>query len=208
MGIFRVTLGNVNVKATREYTKVVRAETEKRTRAALLDAADEAFLSGPWEQASLDAIAGAAGVTKQTLLRHFGSKDGLLEQVLLRSVDEVQQQRLSVPRDDIAGAVDNLLEHYEVRGGRAMRSSNLDLEGPLADLGRRARQFHYDWVELAFGTWLTGVGPAERRRLRAALIAVCDVQAWWILTHDLGLSRAEVRATLILTINRLLKEDQ
>lgn len=208
MGIFRVTLGNVNAKATREYTKVVRAETEKRTRAALLSAADEAFLSGPWEQASLDAIAGAAEVTKQTLLRHFGSKDGLLEQVLLRSVDEVQQQRLRVPRDDIAGAVDNLLEHYEVRGGRAMRSSNLDLEGPLADLGRRARQFHYDWVELAFGSWLTGVGTAERRRLRAALIAVCDVQAWWILTHDLGLSRAEVRATLILTINRLLKEDQ
>ena len=164
----------------------MRAEAEKRTRAALLDAADEAFLSGPWEQASLDAIAGAAGVTKQTLLRHFGSKDGLLEHVLLRAIDEVQTQRMSVPRDDIGGAVDNLLEHYEVRGGRAMRSSNLDLEGSLADLGRRARQFHYDWVELAFGTWLTAVGPAERRRLRAALIAVCDVQAWWILTHDLG----------------------
>jgi AcrR family transcriptional regulator len=188
--------------------KVARAEAEEQTRAALLDAADEAFLSGPWEDASLEAIARAAGVTKQTLLRHFGSKDGLLERVLLRAVDEVEKQRLSVPTNDVAGAVDNLLEHYEIRGGRAMRSSNLDMDGPLADLGRRARQFHYDWVELAFGAWLTAARPSERRRLRAALITVCDVQAWWILTHDLALSRAEVRATLILALNRLLGEDQ
>lgn len=193
----------------RGYVKVARAEAEEQTRAALLDAADEAFLSGPWEHASLHAIAGAAGVTKQTLLRHFGSKERLLERVLLRAVDEVEKQRLSVPTNDIAGAVDNLLEHYEIRGGRAMRSSNLDTDGPLADLGRRARQFHYDWVELAFGAWFSAVGSSERRRLRAALIAVCDVQAWWTLTHDLELSRAEVRATLILTINRLLLgEDQ
>jgi AcrR family transcriptional regulator len=194
--------------STRGYVKVARAETEEQTRAALLDAADEAFLSGPWEQASLEAIARAAGVTKQTLLRHFGAKDRLLEQVLRRAVDEVKKQRLSVPTNDVAGAVDNLLEHYEIRGGRAMRSSNLDMEGSLADLGRRARQFHYDWVELAFGAWLTAVRPSERRRLRAALIAVCDVQAWWILTHDLELSRAEVQATLILTINRLLGDEQ
>ncbi|MFZ0384267.1 MAG: helix-turn-helix domain-containing protein [Solirubrobacteraceae bacterium] len=194
--------------SARGYVKVARAEAEERTRAALLDAADEAFFSGPWEDASLDALARAAGVTKQTLLRHFGSKDRLLERVLLRAVDEVQKQRMSVPTNDIAGAVDNLMEHYEIVGGRAMRSSNLDMDGPLADLGRRAHQFDYDWVELAFGAWLTVVGPAERQRLRAALIAVCDVQAWWILRHDLELSRAEVRATLILTINRLLREDR
>jgi AcrR family transcriptional regulator len=147
-------------------------------------------------------------VTKQTLLRHFGSKERLLEQVMLRMVDEVEKQRLSVSTNDIAGAVDNLLEHYEIWGGRAMRSSNLDTDGSPADLGRRARQFHYHWVELAFGAWLIAVGPVERRRLHAALVAVCDVQAWWILTHDLELSRGEARATLILTINRLLGEDQ
>jgi len=192
----------------RGYVKVARAQAEEQTREALLAAADEAFLAGPWEHASLEAIARAAGVTKQTLLRHFGSKDRLLERVVLRAVEEVEKQRLSVPTNDIAGAVDNLLEHYEIRGGRAMRSSNLDLDGSLADLGRRARQFHYEWVELAFGAWLKAARPSERRRLHAALIAVCDVQAWWILTHDLELPRAEVRATLILTITRLLGEDQ
>jgi AcrR family transcriptional regulator len=185
--------------------KVARAQAEEQTRTALLDAADEAFLSGPWREVSLEAIARAAGVTKQTLLRHFGSKDSLLEQVLSRAVAEVEEQRLEAPTDSIAGAVDNLLDHYELRGGRAMRSSNLDMNGPLEDLGRRARQFHYDWVEHAFGAWLAAAKPTERGRLRAALIAVCDVQAWWILSHDLWLSRPEVRATLILTITRLLE---
>ncbi len=198
----------MNTRSGRGYVKVARAEAEEQTRAALLDAADQAFLSGPWEQASLEAIAGAAGVTKQTLLRHFGSKNGLLEQTLLRAFDEVEEQRFGVPTNDIAGAVENLLEHYEIRGGRAMRSSNLDMEGPLADLGRRARQFHYDWVDLAFGAWLGAAPRSERGRLRAALIAVCDVQTWGILSHDLKLSRADVRATLILTISRLLGEDR
>ncbi len=188
----------------RTYTKRARAQAEGQTRTALLDAADEAFLSGPWEHASLEAIAGTAGVTKQTLLRHFGSKDGLLEQTLRRAIAEVERQRLGAPTNDIAGAVDNLLDHYETRGGPAMRSSNMDLDGPLADLGRMARQFHHDWVEHAFGTWLKAAPPRERERLRAALIVVCDVQAWWILAHDLAMPRRAVRATLILIITRLL----
>lgn len=198
----------MNLGSGRSYVKVARAEAEEQTRTALLDAADEAFLSGPWEQASLESIARAAGVTKPTLLRHFGSKQGLLEQVLRRAIQEVEDQRLGVLTNDISGAVDNLLEHYERRGGRAMRSSNLELDGALADIGRRARQFHYDWVELAFGTWLRTASAAERRRLRAALIAICDVQTWWILSNDLGLARAEVRATLIMAVKRLLGEDQ
>jgi AcrR family transcriptional regulator len=194
------------IRPGRGYTKVARAKAEEQTRIALLNAADEAFLSGPWEQASLEAIAEAAGVTKQTLLRHFGSKDGLLEKTLLRAIAEVEEQRLAAPTDDVAGAVENLLDHYETRGGRAMRSSNLSVEGPLADLGRRAREFHYGWVDQVFSGWLTAAKPAERGRLRAALIAVCDVQSWWILAHDLGLPRSEVRATFVLTINRLLGE--
>jgi AcrR family transcriptional regulator len=195
------------MRTGRGYTKVARAEAEERTRTALLDAADEAFLSGPWEKASLEAIAGAAGVAKQTLLRHFGSKDGLLEKALLRAFAEVEEQRFGGPTDTIADAVENLLDHYETRGGRAMQSSNLSVEGPLADVGRRAREFHYDWVDHAFGKWLAAAKPEERGRLRAALIAVCDVQSWWILSHDLGLPRREVRETLVLTMTRLLGEN-
>jgi hypothetical protein len=118
----------------------------------------------------------------------------------------VEEQRLRTPANDVAAAVENLLDHYETRGGRAMRSSNLSLEGPLADLGHLAREIHYEWVDHVFSGWLTATKPPQRARLRAALIVVCDVQSWWILSHDLGLPRPEVRDTLVVAINHLLGE--
>jgi hypothetical protein len=33
------------------------------------------------------------------------------------------------------------------------------------------------------------------------------VHTWWLLSHDLALSRAEVAATLTRAISRLLEED-
>ena len=191
---------------TRTYTKVPRAAAEEGTRSALLAAAQEAFFGGPWDDVTLDSIAARAGVTKQTLLRHFGSKDGLLEQAFLQSMEEVRAQRLSAPPNDVAGAVDNLLDHYEQYGERAMKIGSLAGEGPVAAFGRRARELLYGWVEHAFGAWLAAARGAERGRLRAALIVTCDVQAWWILRHDLGLARRELRATLILAVRRLLGE--
>jgi AcrR family transcriptional regulator len=191
----------------RSYTQVSRAEASDRTRAALLDAAGAAFFSGAWEQESLEAIAARAGVTKQTLLRHFGSKAGLLEAGARRGLESVGAQRLSAPTDDIDGAVANLLDHYEDRGEEGLKIAAMRGDGAIAEIGRRARQLHYDWVEHAFGAWLDRGGAAERARLRAALIAICDVHTWQLLSRDLGLARPELERTLILMIRRLLQED-
>ncbi|MDX6722451.1 MAG: hypothetical protein QOD73_855, partial [Solirubrobacteraceae bacterium] len=100
--------------------KVARAEAEERTRTALLDAAERLFFERGWEGTSLGAVATDAGVTKQTLLRHFGSKDGLLEHAFARAYDQVRDQRWDVPGDDVEHAVDNLLDHYEAVGDRAL----------------------------------------------------------------------------------------
>jgi AcrR family transcriptional regulator len=192
---------------SRTYTKVARAELEERTRTALLDAATEAFFAGPWDRVSLASIAARAGVTKQTLLRHFGSKEGLLEQGFQHAFDEVGEQRMAAPTDDVEGAVDNLLDHYERYGERALRLVAMDGAGAIGELVRRAQRFHYDWVEHAFGSWLDAARGRRRERLHGALIVLCDVQAWAILARDRGLPRQEVRATLVLAIRRLLGED-
>jgi AcrR family transcriptional regulator len=208
----RVTVGNMNVgSGGRPYAQVARAAAQNRTRTALLDAADEAFFAGSWEQTSLTEIAVAAGVTKQTLLRHFGSKDGLAVQAATRGQAKVRDQRWSAPTDDVPGAVDNLLDHYDEFGGRALKiASGLASlgGGEMKDIGRTARQLHYDWVDHAFGAWLRGTRGKTRARQRAALIALCDVQTWWLLSHDLELARPEVRATLILAIERLLEGEK
>lgn len=201
--------------ADRSYTKVARADAQKRTREALLDAAESAFFSGQWEQTSLTEMAAEAGVTKQTLLRHFGAKEGLLEQATRRGMQRVRDQRWSAPTRDVAGAVDNLLDHYEEIGERAMKIATGSGSGgggggggqAIDDVGRVARQVHYDWVDYAFASWLTRARGKTRARRRAALIALCDVHTWWVLSRDLGLARTEVRATLIQAIRSLLEED-
>ncbi|MGH6656378.1 MAG: TetR/AcrR family transcriptional regulator [Actinocrinis sp.] len=47
-------------------------------RRAILDAAAQVFLSEGYARASVDAIAAAAGVSKQTVYNHFGDKERLL----------------------------------------------------------------------------------------------------------------------------------
>jgi AcrR family transcriptional regulator len=192
--------------ATRPYVQVARAASRDRTRAALLDATEEAFFARPWEQVSLESIAADAGVTKQTLLRHFGSKEGLLEAGSARAIERVREQRLSAPTDDLEAAVDNLLEHYEDLGDRALRLEAMEGDPAVANIVERGREFHGDWVDHAFGAWLDAARGRDRARRRGALIALCDVHTWRILSRDLGLPRSEVRATLISTIRRILEE--
>jgi AcrR family transcriptional regulator len=191
----------------RPYKQVARAQAQQRTEDALLDAALDEFYEGSWQRTSLEALSAKAGVTKQTLLRRFGSKDGLLARALTRGAAQVLEQRWGAPRGDLEGTVDNLLDHYEVWGRRALRIGAWQ-DGPavLAKLSRMAREVHYDWVDYAFGPWLEPLDGQIRGRRRAALIALCDVQTWWLLSHDLALARPEVRAILIDLIERLLAE--
>jgi AcrR family transcriptional regulator len=189
----------------RSYSQVRRAQASGRTRTALLDAAEAVFFGGDWDQASLESIAARAGVSKQTLLRHFGSKDGLLAAGAERGLATVADERAGAPADDVDGAVDNLLDHYEARGDQGLKIAAMDGDGALADFARRARQLHYDWVDHAFGRWIDRAGEPERTR--AALIAICDVHTWRLLARDLRLDRAEVHRTLTLMIRRLLEED-
>jgi AcrR family transcriptional regulator len=194
---------------SRPYKQGARALAQERTRDALLDAADEELSRGGWSKTSLDRLAGKAGVTKQTALRHFGSKEGLIEAAIRRTSEIVRKERARAPVGDVPGAVRNLLEHYERWGALVMRvlaeEHRLSLVRKATDRGRRV---HYDWVDYVFAPQLEGLDEQARLRRRAALIALCDVQMWWLLSHDLGLERSEVSAILTDLIERLVEEPQ
>lgn len=49
----------------------------ERIHAAILGAAEEVFLRDGYAGASMDAVAGLAGASKQTVYKHFGSKEAL-----------------------------------------------------------------------------------------------------------------------------------
>ncbi len=59
------------------------------TRARILDAALESFASRGYGATSLDALAAEVGLRKQTILHHFGTKQGVLVAVVDRSAGEL-----------------------------------------------------------------------------------------------------------------------
>lgn len=187
----------------RQYKQVAREQAQRRTREALLEAAIDEFYADRWSKVSLAGLAARAGVTKQTLLRHFGSKEGLLIQALVRSAAQVLDERWNAPVGDVDGAIENLLDHYEVWGQRARQiGAWQDAPSVLAKLSQAGRQVHYQWIEFVFAPQLEGLQESDSSRLRAELIVICDVQTWWILAHDLKLVRAEVKAILSGMVER------
>ena len=60
-----------------------------RKRAAIVAAATEAFLRDGYRGTSMDAIAADAGVSKQTVYKHFADKQRLFAAIVSATVDEV-----------------------------------------------------------------------------------------------------------------------
>ena len=68
-----------------------RANVAKQTQDRILDAALASFGSKGYEATSLDALASGLGITKQSILYHFASKESLLEAGLDRSAVELSE---------------------------------------------------------------------------------------------------------------------
>lgn len=65
---------------------------DRRRRAkheSIVAAATRLFLEHGYENVSMDAVAGEAGVSKQTVYAHFGAKDALFEEIVERNCAEL-----------------------------------------------------------------------------------------------------------------------
>ena len=60
----------------RTYRMQARAEGVERTRERILRVAPARFVDLPYDDVRLADVAADAGVTQQTLLNHFSSKEG------------------------------------------------------------------------------------------------------------------------------------
>ena len=69
-------------------------ETDKAR--GILDAAEVLFIQGGFESMSMRQITGAAGVNLAAVNYHFGSKDALIQAVLSRRLDPLNDQRVQM----------------------------------------------------------------------------------------------------------------
>jgi AcrR family transcriptional regulator len=173
----------------RPYRQLARAEATEGTRRAILDAAQALFREEERYELPLDRIAARAGVSTRTLLRHFGSRDGLFEAALAEAEAEVMRSREATP-GDLEGAVRALVDHYEEMGDEVVRLLAAAERHPFArQAAESGEQLHREWVGEVFATDLGGLGRAERARRLALLATVTDVYVWQLLRRRHGLGR-------------------
>jgi AcrR family transcriptional regulator len=179
-----------------------RAEAAAATRGRIVRAVLDLHVERFHDQITLEDIARRAGVTVQTVLRHFGSRDRLVTAAAEQATSEILAQRSAAPVGDVDGAVENVVDHYEEWGRSALRLLTQEEQVPqlrvLADGGRAA---HYAWVERTFGPFLAETADPL---LRPKLIALTDVFTWKLLRLDLGLDRAETACALASMIRAVV----
>ena len=194
--LIRINMKIAALTPTRPYTMRARAESTTRTRERILDAVMALSEERLSLEIVLDDVAGRAGVSVQTVLRHFGSRQGLFEKAQARRVAQVRVER-ATPVGDAVAAVRTIVAFYDRLGEWSLRLQAQEhsdrLSRQTVQLGRRV---HREWVDEVFAPQLAG--RRDREELVDLLVVATDVLTWKILRRDGGMDRST-------TCNRMLR---
>jgi AcrR family transcriptional regulator len=186
------------------YRMVARAEGMSATRERIVHAALKLAIEQAFEDITLVAIARAAGVSHQTVLNHFESKEKVAAAAAEMLSLQTQAARDKALPNDPVGAIAILVGEYERFGDAgarwAMASARLGSLAPMLD---RARAGHQAWLERIFAEHLPKT-PAARRRALHALHAATDVYVWKLLRRDLQLARTDTERIMLHLVNGVL----
>ncbi len=185
----------------RAYNQTARADAGRARRDRILDTLLEQTI--PADGITLDAIAAAAGVSTRTVLRLFGSKEGLIQAAMARGAEREMAER-SVPPGDLEAAVQVLGRRYEVEGARTLHLLTLEDRYPFVrEWLANARQHHLGWLAVVFAPWLPLRGPERKARL-LALFGAHEIYVWATLRLRMGHDRAVVQAVMLESLRALV----
>ena len=190
------------MKTTRKYTMGARAEAVEETRRRILDALVGLAETRPFAEISLEDVATAAGVSVQTVLRRFGSRDALFAEAMATARANVDAERRTPP-GDVDAALRTLLDHYEKRGRVALlmlaQEDHDDFARMVTDYGKA---LHRTWVRDAFAPLLTDVADPEAAL--DLLVVATDVYTWKLLRIDRSHSRAVTERRMHTLVDAVL----
>jgi AcrR family transcriptional regulator len=181
-----------------------RADAVEATRERIARAALERFIADPYDAVTIAAVAKDAGVSHQTLLNHFGSKEGLFTAATAVFGADVEKVRGDAEAHDARSAVAQIVEQYEHSGDGNVRLAMLDQDIPaVREAMDFARASHQEWLEECFADRLPS-GRGERKRMLAALHAATDVYTWKLLRRDFGHSRRTTQDVMTDMVDAIL----
>jgi AcrR family transcriptional regulator len=194
----------VDMKTTRTYTMTARARSAEETRRRILQAAFDLQSQRLAAEIGLDAVAEEAGVSVQTVLRHFGSRAGLFDATVDFANVQVAEERRT-PVGDIVAALHVLLDHYELRGEMALmmlaQETTYSHVRTLSDAGK---VMHRNWVGEVFAPYFDDLSSAEREEAIDLLVVATDVYTWKLLRRDRGHSRVQTEHRMHTLVTAVL----
>ncbi len=198
-------LTSANMKS-RPYTQAARADGRRETHRRILDAHIALVAERGALRVPLAEIAEKAGVTVQTVLRHFGSAEGLRAATHDYAQELVRLER-AVPVGDAAAAVAAVVAQYEARADAMF----VLLAHETTDEGARrlttgARAAHREWAGRVFADVLAGCAPAAREELVDLLVVATDLQTWRLLRRELGLSPRSTEERMLRLVRAVLAD--
>lgn len=180
----------------RPYRMRSRADAAEQTAVRVMDAAIELWRERPYDGFTLQDVAARAGVSLSTVMRRFGSKEGLVEAVLTSDRVGTRSSRDAVAAGDLDGAVQMIVEDYEVNGDAVIRMLALEERIPIVRrVVQAGRAEHADWIARVLGPLLSR-SAARRHRQCLQLVVATDVYTWKLLRRDRRLDVGEVRAVM------------
>ena len=198
--------GDSETAGRRPYHMSTRATAAEATGQRILQAVLDLYMTQWLEDLTLDDVAARAGVTVQTVLRRYGSKAGLIQAAGESLYQQVSSQRNQAPAGDIAGAVANLVDHYEAIGDLTIRTlAQEQRHAALHEFAERGRMLHRAWVETAFSPLLDGLPVGERGDALAKLVVVTDLYAWKLLRRDMGFEREQTERYVVEMVSAMIE---
>jgi AcrR family transcriptional regulator len=193
---------------SRPYRKKARAEAERATGEAILDAAFAAFGTEPFDRVTLQRIAEESGVTVQTVIRRFGSKEELFEALVQRERPRILAAREAADGHGLEDSLRALIAHYEADGDTVLNFIAQEDRVPLVgEVVREGRRTHREWVERHCALLVSDTDGREREELLHAAIAATDLYTWKLLRRDRGLQPDRVHAVMMRLLDGLKRRD-
>ena len=198
-----VYISDMNSSApTRSYNNQNRTSQSEQTRRQILLATVDLWLEMPITDITIDGVAKRAGVSSRTVLRKFGSRDGLFEACMSDEALTDAFQRKEAEIGNLDQIIDSIYEHYEHEGDAVIRMLGIENEMNLAaEFVKGGRKDHAAWCERVFAPYLPEEGDPRRQEKIAAFYLATDIYQWKVLRRDFRYSveHSKAIAKTILT---------
>lgn len=192
-------------KEPRPYRQVARAVSTHELRKCIVAAFDNAMRAQMMDDITLDQIAVAAGTTRQTIIRLFGGKDGLVEAFVEQFDQGVKGRRIMPENASHQQVAKALFEDYEEIGDFVVRMLAQEERHPVLSIWHNiGRAYHRAWIANSFDSALP-MDAQVREFVVTQLVIAGDVYTWKLLRRDFKLPVEAAQDVMSSMFSKLLK---